>query len=515
MKPEQITTIVTNQSKVLWGFLARPIYLFIAAALLLFMMLGGRELWTQEHRWADIVSGMFFRHDFFHPYLGSNDYYDKPLLSYWLIAAVSVITRQLNTWVLRLPSALAGLLAIWSIYRLGYRLRDKQFGLFCGWLLTTTFYFIFWARVSSADMLNIAGSLFAVAWYFEKREETNWLSYSVFFLILALTSLCKGLIGAVVPVLAILPDMIYQHRWKKHLNFRILLGLIPALIVYILPFIVSASINNDSYAQNGLYLVYRENFLRYFQPFDHKDPIYTYFIYLPIYLLPWTIFFIPALWNLKARWLQMNWNSKWIVWSLFVLFMFFTASGSRRSYYVLPMAPFAILLTADWLYALAQEKNTILRYVRRMVFVFFFILFSFFGILQPLFYAQGGHRYFAKQLHEEQRSLAGQLKPGESWQYVLLDPESKISFYLHLAPEVKFLGMPGIREQQTLSGMVQAWPIVTEKPKNVIFVSRKLYKPMLQHLLPHYRMVEAQKTLGARLFHLDDTDGAIAFIPPA
>ena len=199
----------SSWADLLWGTFSRPSYLFIAATLLLLMMLGGRELWTQEHRWADIVSGMFFRHDFFHPYLGSNDYYDKPLLSYWLIALVAVLTRHLNTWVLRLPSALAGLLAIWSIYRLGFRLRDKQFGLLCGWLLLTTFYFVFWSRVSSADMLNLAGSLFAVCWYFEKREETKGSNYAVFFLILALTSLCKGLVGAVVPVLAILPDLLH------------------------------------------------------------------------------------------------------------------------------------------------------------------------------------------------------------------------------------------------------------------------------------------------------------------
>ena len=35
-------------------------------------------------------------------------------------------------------------------------------------------------------------------------------------------------------------------------------------------------------------------YLRYFQPFDHQGPIYTYFIYLPVYLLPWVVFFIPA-----------------------------------------------------------------------------------------------------------------------------------------------------------------------------------------------------------------------------
>ncbi|TAK74173.1 MAG: dolichyl-phosphate-mannose--protein mannosyltransferase, partial [Gammaproteobacteria bacterium] len=154
----------------LWGNRAKFNYLLLASLLLLFTCLGGREIWTQEHRWADIVAGMFYRHDFLHPYLGQNQYYDKPLLSYWAIALIAKLTGTLTTWVLRLPSALAGLVAVWSIYRLGISLKDKRLGLLSGWLLLTTFYFLFWARTSSADMLNLAGSLLAIAWYFDKTR---------------------------------------------------------------------------------------------------------------------------------------------------------------------------------------------------------------------------------------------------------------------------------------------------------------------------------------------------------
>lgn len=503
--------IYFRKTKLLPGLLARPASLFIAASLLLFLMLDGRELWTQEHRWADIVSGMFFRHDFFHPYLDSNDYYDKPLLSYWLIALVSVLTKQLTLWVLRLPSALAGLLAVWSIYRLGLRLKDKHFGLLCGWLLLTTFYFIFWSRVSSADMLNLAGSLFAVYWYFEKRDSTRWTNYAIFYLILALTSLCKGLVGAVVPLLAILPDLLHQHRWKRHLHPRLIFAALPALIVYAFPFIASALSGSElGQGQNGLYLVYRENILRYFQPFDHKDPIYTYFLYLPIYLLPWSFFFIPALLSLRERWGALSWNSKWMVWALFILFAFFTASGSRRSYYVLPLLPFAILLTADWLDSPSPFEGLKKAWASRLLPFFFAILLGYFAVLQPLFYAQGGHRYFAGELQRELRSI----QTTEPWQFVLLDPESKISFYLHLPPQVKFVGISGDRGLQTQDSLLQAWPQLKKKPKGVVFISRKRYEPLLKELLPHYQLLEAQKTLGERLFRLDDSDAAIAFIPP-
>ena len=109
----------------LWGQQARLRYLLLASILLLFVFLGARDLWTQEHRWAEIVAAMFARQDFLHPYLDGNRYYDKPLLSYWLISFFTWITGGLTTWTLRLPSALSGILAIWSIYRIGVNLKEK------------------------------------------------------------------------------------------------------------------------------------------------------------------------------------------------------------------------------------------------------------------------------------------------------------------------------------------------------------------------------------------------------
>lgn len=498
-------------AELLWGQLAKPSYLWLGCALLLFMMLGGRELWTQEHRWADIVSGMFYRHDFLHPYLGLNNYYDKPLLSYWLISLIALITQQLNTWVIRLPSALAGFLAVWAIYRLGWRLKNKSFGLLCGWLLLTTFYFIFWSRVSSADMLNLAGSLLAVTWYFEKRDTVKVLNYLIFFVILAVTSLCKGLGGAVVALLAIFPDLMYQHNWKKHVRWSLLWSAVPAIIIYIVPFWLSAHIGGEHYTQDGLYLVYRENILRYFKPFDHKDPIYTYFIFLPIYLLPWTLFFIPALLSLPKRWRSLEWNSKWMIWALFVLFTFFTASGSRRSYYVLPIIPYAILVTADRLNMWMQAQTSRSLWMGRAVVAFFFIFLLFFGFLQPFYYRQGGQQAFAKQLQIE----ASRIQPWKNWQFVLLDPESKVVFYLHLPPQVASFDKLGERKPREAAALLKLWPLLQEKPKNVIFISRKYYAATLQSLLPHYQLVVAPPTLAEQFFHREDPNASIAFIPSA
>jgi 4-amino-4-deoxy-L-arabinose transferase-like glycosyltransferase len=492
----------------LWGPRARFIYLFIAAIVMLFTLLGAREIWTQEHRWADIVLGMMYRHDYLHPSLDGMDYYDKPLLSYWIIAALAKLFGHLTTWVMRLPSAFAGLLAIWSIYRLGTVLKDKRLGLLAGWMLLTTYYFVFWARTSSADMLNMAGTLFAVMWYFDKKNQPSLLNYSLFFLILSITALCKGLVGPVVAVLAILPDLFVQGNWKKHLHIRFVLAMIPAAIIYVLPFWASTHFSTVNYSENGLYLVYRENILRYFQPFDHKDPVYTYFLYLPIYTLPWAFFFIPALCYLKSRWKNFDWNEKWMVWSVLVLFVFFTLSGSRRSYYVLPLVPFATLMTADWILSGAETLAKRYRWAGRVAILFFIILFLNFGILQPLFYSQGGLAQFVVTLQTE----AAKKKPWNEWQFVMLDPESKIRFYLQVPLDVRNYNVQGLRNQQTRATLLAGWPMLKNKPKNTIFVTRMIYVPLLKEDFKDYEMIYIPQTWSEKLFTKKE-NAPVAFIP--
>lgn len=490
----------------LWGHQAKVSYLFVAAAILLLSMLGGRELWTQEHRWADIVSGMFFRHDFLHPYLGENEYYDKPLLSYWLMAMLSWISGHISLWALRLPSALSGLLAIWSIYRIGTHLKDRSFGLLSGWLLLTTFYFIFWARTSSADMLNMAGALFAVSWYFDKKNQLGFFNYAVFFLVMALTALCKGLIGVVVPLLVILPDLLHQQQWKQHLRFSLVLGVVPGFIIYLLPFLISNHVGGAHYGESGLYQVYRENILRYFQPFDHKGPIYTYFIFLPVYLLPWAGFFIPAIFSLKSRWATMNWHSRWIVWSVFLLFMFFTLSGSRRNYYVLSIVPFAILLTADWIQSGSVRLHA---WASKIAVIFFVVFLVNFNIVQPLYYSGGGIASFAETL----KASVNQIQPWSAWQVTLLDAESKIGFYLQLSPETKNYSVVGPRNRQTVATLLQSWPLINQPKTRVIYITRKAYEPFLKEVFKKdFQWLEASPSLGERLLKIENPNAPVAFI---
>ena len=321
---------------------------WVAAFLLFFWALGERGLWTSEGRWAEITREMFLTRDFFHPAINGEPYFDKPLLTYWLVALVTAVTGRLNEWTLRLPSAISGLLALWTTTYLGRKLWSREVGRMAGWILLTTYGFLFWGRTAAADMENLAAIILAIAWYWKQREKLIFSTYLVFYLICFLGAHNKGLTALAVPVLVVLTDFLRERRWRAVFNRSHLLALAISGAVYLAPFIYS-SITTGGYQESGLALVFKENFLRYFQPFDHREPFYVYFYYLPELFLPWTPLLLVALWGTFISLKRLDQRTRWLVEAVIVMFLFFTCSGSRRSYYILPILPFCALLTSVFL----------------------------------------------------------------------------------------------------------------------------------------------------------------------
>ena len=50
--------------------------------------------------------------DYFHPTINGRTYFDKPVGSYWLIVAASLVTGQVDELAVRLPAAIAGIVGV-------------------------------------------------------------------------------------------------------------------------------------------------------------------------------------------------------------------------------------------------------------------------------------------------------------------------------------------------------------------------------------------------------------------
>jgi 4-amino-4-deoxy-L-arabinose transferase-like glycosyltransferase len=333
----------------------QTILFWAAAAFMVFWSLGVNSLWGAEDRWAQVVQEMQRTGDYFHPRINGEPYFDKPLLGYWFIAGIAAITGRLDETVVRLPSAIAGLLALWAAMNLARRLWGEEVARTAGWILLATNGFLFWARTAEADMENMAAIMLAVAWYWARRDKPGFLSYLVFYLICFTGAQAKGLTAVVVPIVAVLADLIKAGRWKSYLSVSHFLALALGLASYlVLP--VFADMTRSGYHESGLWLAFRENVVRYFDAYDHKEAWYVYFGYLPILVFPWIPLFVAALWRSCLFFKKSDWPAKWLTLSVILIFLFFTLSGSRRSYYILPIVPFCAIMMARFLMMPDEEK---------------------------------------------------------------------------------------------------------------------------------------------------------------
>jgi 4-amino-4-deoxy-L-arabinose transferase-like glycosyltransferase len=358
----------------------------LLVAILFFTRLGARALWSSEFRWAEIAREMITTHNYFWPTIDGQVYYDKPLGSYWLILWSTWLTGAMNEAAARLPGAVAGLLAVVFVMLLAGRLYDRRTALFSGIVLATSFSFVFFSRHASADVETLTGELAALLLFVrhEHRQDGWWVI--ALWVVMAITSLTKGLLGFVLPIMTIgvycllasgwtdLLDylltgpigartrwIIDRNRWL--FNWKSVVAIALGAAIYYAPFSVSHHAEGSA---KGLRMVWRENVVRFFHPFDHRGPVYLYLYVIFALAAPWSALLPAALIEVHKRRTvgdEPARGDRFALVYFWVTFAFFTISGSRRSYYLLPILPAAALLIARLL--AVQEFRS--RWARRLL----------------------------------------------------------------------------------------------------------------------------------------------------
>src|SRR6266850_1355875 len=132
------------------------------AAVLLFPGLGASPIERAEIYFLDGARSMVERQDYLIPYYRGQPFFDKPALTYWLMAA-SFQTFGLTLAAARLVSVLVALLALTSTVWLGVQLFDRRTALYGGIILSTTLGFVSFGRLAMSDMLLTLWSTLAMA----------------------------------------------------------------------------------------------------------------------------------------------------------------------------------------------------------------------------------------------------------------------------------------------------------------------------------------------------------------
>ncbi|MFL5331527.1 MAG: ArnT family glycosyltransferase [Gemmataceae bacterium] len=342
-------------------------FVLAIASILFLPRLGERGVVSEEFRWAEVAREMRLSGDYFHPTLNGQSYYDKPLGTYWLIVAASFFTGEVNETAVRLPPACAGLLAVFLVMSLARRIYDERTALWSGLILATSFGVMFYARRGTADMETTVGVLAAI-WLYERCHTRPGPWMIGLCSIMAITSQMKGLLGFALPGAVLLMHGIWlamahrgeavprkrwlidSNRWLAQPWTMVAVPITAGL--YLGPYVISSMTGSS----DGLNWVYLENIQRFVAPRNHLGPPYLYIFVLLILTAPWSAFLPAALCTARE-------GRDRLAWSYFLaVFLFFTVSASRRSYYLLPITPAAALLLGrslalptDMLFPLARR----------------------------------------------------------------------------------------------------------------------------------------------------------------
>ncbi|HSU91893.1 MAG TPA: glycosyltransferase family 39 protein, partial [Sporolactobacillaceae bacterium] len=328
---------------------------------------------------------MLLTHNYFWPTINGHVYYDKPLGSYWLVVMATPLTGGINEAAARLPCAIAGLAAVIILMLLVRRLyEDSRTAVLAGFILATSFSFVFFSRHASADVETITGELAALFLFHRNQDRAGGWWVVGLWLVMAATSLTKGLLGFALPLLVIGSYSLLRDGWRDLLRglsrgtfaerFRFLVersrwffnrytiaGVLVGVAVYAAPFEISSSMMGS---EKGLRMVFRENVVRFFEPFDHRGPIYLYVYVIFALMAPWSALLPAALvetHHLRRIDAEPARADRFALVYFWATFIFFTLSGSRRSYYLLPILPAAAILVARTLAFPGALRSTLAR----------------------------------------------------------------------------------------------------------------------------------------------------------
>jgi 4-amino-4-deoxy-L-arabinose transferase-like glycosyltransferase len=277
-------------------------------------------------------------------------FFDKPVLTYWLMAA-SMAGLGPEPGAARLVPVAAAFGDVLATVWLGTLLFDRRTGLAGGLVLATTLAFLSFARVAMSDMLLTLWTTLAVALGVRAYRPAGPLwTVALVGALLGLGFQTKGPVALFVPGLALLLVLAVNRRRPLPLGLGAAVAAVLAFAVLGLGWFVL--VYHRMGADPLAHFFLRENLERFAgEAYDVGRP---FWFYLPAYLAeggPWSPFLPLALWRLVradggddagrpgARLLAL-----WVALVLVPL----SLSRGKVDYYLLPLYPALSLLVARY-----------------------------------------------------------------------------------------------------------------------------------------------------------------------
>ena len=337
--------------------------LLVIVLIIWFGTLGLRTLVpSDEGRYAEIAREMVASGDWVTIRYNDLKYFEKPPLHLWA-SATAFEWFGIGAWQARLGGALTALLGVIALAWAARRWYGPRTGWLVAALLVASPLWDHAAHFNSLDItvagwLSCALACFLLAFHplAGPRGERGWMLAC--WAAMALAMLAKGLIGPVLPALALIGYCLVCGQWRllTRLHWRSGLALFIAIAA---PWFVLVSLRNPEFAH---FFFIHEHWQRFTTTVHHRSgPVWYFVPIVALGCLPWTLMAVLAIGQGRrvpaagsaieagpgqasdARRLHPGLLAAcWAV----SIFAFFSLSSSKLPGYILPVLPALALLLA-------------------------------------------------------------------------------------------------------------------------------------------------------------------------
>jgi 4-amino-4-deoxy-L-arabinose transferase-like glycosyltransferase len=320
--------------------------------------IGQRPLWEyDEAMHAQVAKEMLERGDWCTPVFNGENFYDKPVLHFWLVIG-SYLALGVNELAARLPSALLGILGVLLVYLWARTLYGSLAALLSALVLATSAEYVVLSQNIIHDLalsLFISSALFL--FHRASREDGfTKVTFVCFYAALGCAVLTKGPIGLLLPGLIIFLYLLKTKQWHLILNRNIIVGAAVFLVIA-LPWYIIMALRHDDYLQAFLM---KGNIARFFsRKSGHREPFYFYIQMLAAGFFPWSVFIPSSLYLHFRNFRQGKDNdSFFLLLAVVAPLVFFSLSRSKLPTYILPVFPALAILTGRfWAAGLKPEAD--------------------------------------------------------------------------------------------------------------------------------------------------------------
>jgi len=275
--------------------------LLIIAACCYFLFMWGAGsfglLGADEPRYAQIAREMMNRNDWITPTLNGTAWLEKPVLYYWR-ANIAYPFFGVNNFAAGVPAATFGALITFVVYFFMRRFRRGS-EMSAALITASSAAIIGFAHGASTDM-QLAGPFTAgmLCWFAWFRTERKWL-LAVFYVFMAIGTLAKGPVAPGLAGLIIIVFGLVRRDWKVALRTLWIPGIFLFLVIA-LPWYVLVQMRNPEFFR---VFVLEHNVARFATNlYRHKQPLWYYAPVLLAGTLPWTWYWLAAMWEAVWDW---------------------------------------------------------------------------------------------------------------------------------------------------------------------------------------------------------------------